>query len=79
MRIKDCSFVVCLTSSLISTNDGTSTKATQIISNKNKELILMVPALAHGNYELQVVRQVSRGSLLKEPREEQLETTLTIE
>ncbi|MBR8534215.1 DUF4469 domain-containing protein [Carboxylicivirga sediminis] len=63
----------------ISNADGTSTKATQIISNKNKELIVMVPALAPGDYELQVVTQVSRGSLLKEPREEQLETILTVE
>jgi len=62
------------------TADESVTKATQIISNKNKELIVMTPALAPGDYELKVVTQFSQGSqLLKNPREEQLNAVLTVE
>ncbi|WP_342343994.1 DUF4469 domain-containing protein [Carboxylicivirga mesophila] len=51
-----------------------------MISNKNKELIVMVPALAPGDYELQVVTQGTNGSiLLKEPRTEQLDSILSVQ
>jgi hypothetical protein len=62
----------------ISASNGASVKATQIISNKNKELIVMVPVLAPGDYELQVVTQYTQGRLLNEPREERLDSILTI-
>ena len=64
----------------INTGDDSEVKATQIISNKNKELIVMVPALTPGDYELKVVTQFTNGSvLLASPREEQLNATLTVE
>ncbi len=64
----------------INTTDSNSTKATQIISNKNKELMVMVPALSAGDYELKVVTQYTNGSvLLKEPRTEQLEYILSVQ
>nr|WP_319399458.1 DNA-binding domain-containing protein [uncultured Carboxylicivirga sp.] len=64
----------------INTTTNEATKATQIISNKNKELIVMVPNLPQGDYELKVVTQGTNGSnLLKEPREEVLDSVLTVE
>lgn len=64
----------------INSNDDTVTKATQIISNKKKELMVMVPLLDQGEYELKVVTQSTNGSsMLKTPREEVLDAVLTVE
>ncbi|MCT4643660.1 MAG: DUF4469 domain-containing protein [Carboxylicivirga sp.] len=63
------------------TGDDSLTKATQVIVNKSKELIVMIPALASGDYELTVVTQsIGYGKrLLSEPREQQLSAILTVE
>lgn len=61
----------------ISLADETRTKC-QVISSKNKELILLIPALAAGDYEFEVVTQSSGGTMLKQPRSERMETVLTV-
>ncbi|TLX76187.1 DUF4469 domain-containing protein [Labilibacter sediminis] len=59
--------------------DDSKTKVTQIISNKNKELIIMIPALAPGDYQIEVSTQFNRtANLLSEPRSERLEAVLTV-
>ncbi len=64
----------------ISLADGSRTKVSQIISNKNKELILMIPDLASGDYELELVTQHNNSKgLLKEPKTEKLDAILTVQ
>lgn len=58
--------------------DQSRTKVTQLVSNENKAVIFMVPALSSGNYELELVTQRSRNTMLKEPRTERLETVLIV-
>ena len=62
----------------VNTVDNTRTKSAQILSNKNKELIVMVPNLATGDYLIEIVSQFSGGTLLKSLRTETFETALTV-
>ena len=63
----------------ISLSDDSKSKVSQIISNKNKELIIMIPGLAAGDYQLEVVTQFNRSSdLLSNPRSEKLDAVLTV-
>lgn len=54
-------------------------KALQILSNKEKELIVMVPNLIPGDYQLELVTQATRGTLLKNLRSESFDKLLTVE
>ncbi|WP_282037760.1 DNA-binding domain-containing protein [Saccharicrinis aurantiacus] len=62
----------------ISLADESRTKC-QIISSKNKELIILIPALAAGDYEFEVVTQWSNGTMLKEPRSERFDSVLKVD
>ncbi|WP_066632376.1 DNA-binding domain-containing protein [Labilibacter marinus] len=63
----------------VSIADNSRTKVSQIISNKNKELILMIPALAKGDYHIEVVTQYSgSNAIVKDPRIERLEDILKV-
>ncbi|WP_044211475.1 DNA-binding domain-containing protein [Flammeovirga sp. OC4] len=62
----------------INLDDQSRTKVTQLINNENKAVIFMVPALAKGNYELELVTQLNRNALLKAPRSEKLEAVLIV-
>ena len=64
----------------VSVADGTKMKVEQLITNEPKELVAMVPALANGEYELELSTQGSGGgNLLKEPRTTVFEHVLTVE
>lgn len=64
----------------INVADSTKTKVEQIITNERSELVIMVPALSQGEYELQIITQTSGGgTLLKEARSTTFEHLLTVE
>ncbi|RKE03323.1 DNA-binding domain-containing protein [Marinifilum flexuosum] len=50
---------------LINQSDDTLHKCDQIISNDPKQLMVMVPALSAGNYELEIITQYSSGHNFK--------------
>jgi hypothetical protein len=54
-------------------------KSSQILSNKEKELIVMVPALTSGDYQLEIVTQATRGTMLKNLRSELFDKVLTVD
>ncbi len=63
----------------INQSDQSRTQVVQIISNNPSELMVMVPALAAGDYELEVVTQFSGGSsLTKEPRSATFDQILVV-
>ncbi|KXX71376.1 DNA-binding domain-containing protein [Flammeovirga sp. SJP92] len=62
----------------INLDDQSRTKVTQLVSNENKTVIFMTPALSSGNYELELATQFSKSRLLKEPRYEKLGSTLVV-
>ena len=64
---------------LVNQADDTRTQCTQLISNNPKEVLAMVPALAAGDYVLEVVTQYSSGTLLKSLRTASFEHILIIE
>ncbi|MDQ2179562.1 DNA-binding domain-containing protein [Marinifilum sp. D714] len=65
---------------LINQTDNTRHKCEQIISNEPKQLMVMVPALEAGNYELEIVTQYSSGSAtVKQPRSTKFEHVLIVE
>ncbi|WP_289053608.1 DNA-binding domain-containing protein [Carboxylicivirga marina] len=60
--------------------DGVKTKAEQIITNERSELLVMVPGLDIGEYELELTTQGSGGgTLLKEARTITFEHILVVE
>jgi len=64
-------------------NQGTSERvkvdATDIVNNNPSELIIVIPALAAGEYKLEIFTQFSGGGkVLKEPRNATLEKVLTV-
>lgn len=65
---------------LIHQTSGTSTRvdATDIIVNKPSELIILIPTLAAGNYQLMIQTQYSPSKLLKEPKSSTLDIVLTV-
>ncbi len=64
----------------ISASDGTRTKldATDIVTNMPKELVIVVPELPAGQYQIEVCTQYSSGKNLKEPRSTTFDRMLTI-
>lgn len=58
--------------------DNSRTRCTQLISNNPKEVLAMVPALAAGEYILEIVTQYSTGALLKSPRTTSFEQILIV-
>ena len=59
--------------------NGTETKAVTFIENKPSRIIAMIPALAHGNYQVKVVSQYSNGiKLLRTPKLFIYPKTLTV-
>ena len=65
---------------LISQDDNSRIKCPQVVKNERKELMVMVPALPQGEYELEVITQFSAGqSTVKEPRTTQFDHILIIE
>ncbi|WP_461634360.1 DUF4469 domain-containing protein [Labilibaculum euxinus] len=65
---------------LINQNDDSRHKCAQIITNEPKLLLVMLPALAVGDYTLEIVTQFSANSLLlKEPREIEFEQILIVD
>nr|WP_018675295.1 DUF4469 domain-containing protein [Riemerella columbina] len=61
-------------------NQETKLPMENIVLNEPSRLLILVPAdLPNGNYEVSVITQFSKGTnLLKEPREEKLNTTIVI-
>lgn len=65
---------------LINQVDNTRHKCEQIISNEPKQLMIMVPALEAGNYELEIVTQYSSSNtVVKQPRNTKFEHVLIVE
>ncbi len=62
----------------INTKSNERTKVSQPISNKNKELIIMVPELLPGDYYLEISTQYSGSKMLKNLRREIYGTALTV-
>ena len=52
--------------------------ASDIVDNNPSELVVVIPALAAGNYTLEVTSQFSGNALLKEPRTSTLDKVLTV-
>lgn len=53
-------------------------KVKQILLNKNKKLMIMVPPLEVGTYSLEIVSQDNKGKILKEPRRRTFDKALSI-
>ena len=63
----------------INTQDETRTQVAQIITNEPKKLMIMIPKLTKGTYELEVITLYSSGgNLLKKPRIADFEHILTV-
>ncbi|PJJ66595.1 DNA-binding domain-containing protein [Chryseobacterium geocarposphaerae] len=63
-----------------STSTRTQVEINDIVTNNPSELIVVIPDLQPGTYQLEVVTQYSGGSnLLKEPRTTELKKELTVE
>ena len=62
------------------TNERVKVDATDIVNNNPSELIIVIPALAAGEYKLEITTQFSatNGKLLKEPRTGVFERILTV-
>ena len=64
----------------INQNDDSRTKCLQVIKNERKELMVMVPDLAVGEYELEIVTQFTASRTnLKEPRTTRFDHLLIVE
>jgi hypothetical protein len=63
---------------LINQADNSRTQCTQLIANNPKEVMAMVPALAAGEYILEIVTQYSTGILLKNSRTSSFEQILIV-
>ncbi|MFA8437104.1 MAG: DNA-binding domain-containing protein [Marinifilaceae bacterium] len=65
---------------LINQTDSSRHKCSQIVSNKPKELVVMLPDLEVGNYKLELVTQYSTNNIfLKVPRTAQFDQVLIVE
>jgi len=61
------------------TNERTAVAANDLVVNKAKELIIIIPNLKRGNYQLEVVSQYSGSHLLKRPQVARYDYLLTVE
>jgi hypothetical protein len=60
------------------TQGRTKVEQSDIVTNNPSELMVVIPALAAGTYNLEVVTQFTQGALLKEPRTATLDKLLTV-
>ncbi|SEM17569.1 protein of unknown function [Chryseobacterium taichungense] len=64
----------------VATQERTKVEPSDIVTNNPSELMVVIPALAAGTYNLEVVTQFSKNSaFLKEPRVALLDKLLTVE
>jgi len=61
------------------TNARTKVDLTDIVTNNPSELLIVIPALPAGTYNIEVITQYAVGSLLKEPRTFAFDKTLTLQ
>jgi hypothetical protein len=63
------------------TQERTKVDATDIVNNNPSELIIVIPALAAGTYQVEIATQYSSsgGSMLKEPRTAVFDRILTVQ
>ena len=57
---------------------STQVEVSDIVTNNPSELMVVIPALPAGTYQLKVVTQYTQGILLKEPRTAVLDKVLTV-
>jgi len=62
----------------VDTNTSTKVDASDIVMNNPSELIVVIPALQVGTYQLDIVTQFTVGALLKEPRSTTFEKLLVV-
>lgn len=62
----------------LDTNTSTQVDASDIVTNNPSELIVVIPALASGEYQLEIITQYAVGSTLKETRSAVFEKRLTV-
>ena len=63
----------------LQTNERVKVDFTDIVNNNPSELIVVIPALAAGEYKVEIITQFSGGGKsLKEPRNATLEKVLTV-
>ncbi|WP_312903276.1 DNA-binding domain-containing protein [Chryseobacterium taichungense] len=60
------------------TQGRTKVEQSDIVTNNPSELIVVIPALAAGTYNLEVITQYSSGASLKDPRTATLDKVLTV-
>jgi hypothetical protein len=60
------------------TEARTMVDPSDMVANKPSELIVLIPALAEGDYGLEIVSQFTTGALLKEPRTISFDKTLKV-
>ncbi|WP_312903224.1 DUF4469 domain-containing protein, partial [Chryseobacterium taichungense] len=62
----------------VATQERTKVEPSDIVTNNPSELILVIPALAAGTYNLEVVTQYGGGTPLKDARTATLDKILTV-
>jgi len=62
----------------VDTNTSTKVDVSDIVMNNPSELIVVVPALQPGTYQLEILTQFTVGALLKEPRSTTFEKLLVV-
>jgi len=60
------------------TQGRTKVEQSDIVTNNPSELMVVIPALAAGTYNLEVITQFTQGALLKEVRTAPLDKVLTV-
>lgn len=58
---------------------STQVEVSDIVTNNPSELMVVIPALPAGTYQLKVVTQFSGSMMLKEPRTALLDKVLTVQ
>lgn len=54
-------------------------EASDLVTNNPSELLIIIPTLVAGTYNLEVVTQYAGSQLLKEPRTAKLDKILTVQ
>ena len=62
----------------IDTQARTAVEASDIVINNPSELMIIIPNLTPGTYQLEVMTQFTNGTTLKEPRTATFDKTLTV-
>ena len=65
----------------VNQSDSTRIKvpSEDIVTNNPSELIIVIPELAVGTYQLEIISQFTNGSILKEPRTTVFDKTLVVQ